>query len=148
MSHRNNALVGSWHVAVTSTQMPPVNSFGTFGADGTLVTSPPPVLPRPGASGEIVFTSSGHGAWTATGPDAAILTFVGQSVDGKGIPVGTMTVRASLVLSADGKAFSGEGARTFASPAGNVLATDKIVVQAARIAAEAPEATGATATPA
>ena len=148
MSHQNNALVGSWHVTVNSTKMPPVSSFGTFGADGTLVTSPPPVLPRPGAPGETVFTSSGHGAWAATGPDAAILTFVGQAVDGKGIPVGVMTVRASLGLSADGKAFSGEGARTFASPAGNVLASDKIVVQAARIAAEAPETPGATAAPA
>lgn len=145
MSHQNNALVGSWHVTVNSTKMPPVSSFGTFGADGTLVTSPPPVLPRPGAPGEMVFTSSGHGAWTATGPDAAILTFVGQSVDGKGIPVGTMTVRASLVLSAGAKAFSGEGARTFAGPGGNVLATDKIVVQAARIAAEAPGASATSA---
>ena len=148
MSRQNNALVGSWHVTVTSTQMPPVSSFGTFGADGTLVTSPPPVLPRPGAPGEVVFTSSGHGAWTATGPDAANLTFVGQGVDGKGIPVVVMTVRASLRLSADGKAFSGEGARTFASPGGHVLATDEIVVQAARIAAEAPETPGATAIPA
>ena len=71
MSYQDNALVGSWQVTVTFTQAPPARSLGTFGADGTLITSPPPVLPRPGAPGEVVFASSGHGAWDATGPDAA-----------------------------------------------------------------------------
>jgi hypothetical protein len=147
MSQENNAFVGSWQVTVTPTQGPPVRSLGTFGADGTVVTSPPPVLPRPGAPGGVIFTSAGHGAWAAAGPDAAILTFVAQAADGQGNPFTTMTVRARLTLGAGGQTFGGEGARAFANPAGNVMATDQIAVQATRVVAEAPKSS-ATATPA
>jgi hypothetical protein len=143
MSHQNNALVGSWQVTVTSNQGPIGRSLGTFGADGTLVTSPPPVLPRPGAPGQFVFASSGHGAWAATGPDAAMLTFVGQAVDGQGTTAAIATVRASLKLAADGRTFSGKGSRVLSSPAGDVLATQQIMVEATRILAEAPEVVAA-----
>lgn len=146
MSLQNNALVGSWQVTVTSPQGGPGSSLGTFGADGTLVTSPPPVLPRPGAPGEVVLASAGHGAWEATGPDAAMLTFVARAVDGQGNPAASMTVRAGIRLGADGRTFSGKGTRAFAGPDGNVLATQQITVQATRIVPEAPEAAAAATT--
>jgi hypothetical protein len=38
-------LVGSWRLTVTERQAPPFLAFGTFGADGTLVVSSPPVVP-------------------------------------------------------------------------------------------------------
>jgi hypothetical protein len=133
-----HGIVGSWRVTATESEGPPSVSLGTFGADGTVISSPPPVFPPMGPSGEAIFTSAGHGAWEATGPDTAVLTFVVLTADQQGNPLITVTVRANGTLGADGQTFSGEGSRTFTDPAGNMVGTEPAVVRGTRIVAEAP----------
>ena len=145
--------VGSWQVTATDSPGPPNVSLGTFGADGTVVASPPPVFPPQGSSGgESIFTSAGHGAWDATGADTAVITFVVLTADSQGQPLLTVTISANLTLGADGHTFNGEGIRTFADPGGNVVMTEPAIVEGARIVAEAPgmatTATSAAAAPA
>src|SRR5687768_16070420 len=54
--------VGSWRLTVTEAQVPPFIALGTFGADGTVVVSPPPVVPpSPHGPDTVVHTSAGHG---------------------------------------------------------------------------------------
>lgn len=131
--------VGSWRVTAISAQGSPELSLATFGADGIAITSPQPVFPASDALGETIFTSAGHGAWVATGPDTAILTFVVLIADGQGTPLLTATARATATLGVDGLTFTGEGTRTFADPGGNTVATEAVTVRATRILAAAPE---------
>ena len=131
--------VGSWRVTATDHE-PPELSLGTFGADGTVVTSPRPVFPPFGPSGDEVYTSAGHGAWEATGPDTGIMTFVVLTADRHGNPLITVTVRANGTLAADGQTFSGEGSRTFTDPAGNIVGTEPAIVEGTRIVAGATAA--------
>lgn len=132
-----HGLVGSWRV--TAAYPPgPIVSLGTFGADGTAVVAPPPVFPPMDPSGSAIFTSGGHGAWEAIGPETTVLTFVALAADAQGNPRSTVTVRAKLMLGADGQTFRGEGARTFADPAGNIMRTEPAVVHGTRIVAEPP----------
>lgn len=142
-----HGFVGSWRVTVTPPQGPPFLSLGTAGADGTMVVSPPPAQPAPDAPGGVTYMSTGHGAWEATGPETAIVTFVVSVADGQGNPFGTATIRADVALGSDGQTFSGVNVVTIADPAGNVVATISEPLQATRIVAEAP-AMPATGTPA
>ena len=135
--------VGSWRLTATSAEGPPELSLATIGADGTLLTSPQPVFPSlDGGPGEAIFTSAGHGAWEATGPDTGTYTFVVLIADGQGNLLVTATVRGTVTLGADGQTISGEFTRTFADPGGNTLATEEGTIQATRIVAEAPQMTG------
>jgi hypothetical protein len=137
--------VGSWRLTVTEAQAPPFLALGTFGADGTVVVSPPPVVPpSPHGPATVVHTSAGHGAWETTGPGRAIVTFVLLAADDNGNPFATRTVRANLILGADGQSVSGEFEATVADPAGNVMATESGTIQAIRLIAEAPGTLGAT----
>lgn len=129
--------VGSWRMTIFEAEGPPTLGLATFGADRTVVTAEHPVVTPPIAPG-VVFTSSGHGAWEPTGPDTAIVTFVGLGGDGQGSLFGTLTARASITLGAAGQTFSGEVAWTIADPGGNPLATYLGSLQATRIVAEAP----------
>jgi hypothetical protein len=62
--------VGSWRLTATEAQAPPFLALGTFGADGNVVVSPPPVVPpAPHGPAKLVHTSAGHGAWEATVAD-------------------------------------------------------------------------------
>jgi hypothetical protein len=138
-------LVGSWRLTVTEAQAPPFLALGTFGADGTVVVSPPPVVPpSPHGPATVVHTSAGHGAWEVTGADTAIVTFVLLATDEQGNLFATRTIRASLTLGSDGQSFSGEFEATVVDPAGNVMATESGVIQATRIIAEAPGTRAAT----
>jgi hypothetical protein len=119
------------------TDGPPTLALATLGADGTVVAAEHPVVTPPIASGA-VFTSSGHGAWAATGPRTAVFTLIGLGSYGQGILFGTATGRASITLGADDQTFSGEVVWTVADPAGNPLATFPGTFQATRIVAEAP----------
>jgi hypothetical protein len=139
--------IGSWQVIVSFAEGPPSRSLGTIDADGTIVASIPPVMPWPGAPGDVLFLSSAHGAWEATGSDSAIVTFVGLVADGQGKLFGTATFRASATLDPDGETFSGSNLVTIADEAGNTVATRQGTIQATRIVAEAPEMPAA-ATPA
>jgi hypothetical protein len=139
--------IGSWQVTVSFAEGPPGRSLGTIDADGTIVVSIPPVMPWPGAAGDVLFLSSAHGAWEATGSDSAIVTFVGLVADGQGTLFGTATIRASITLNPDGETFSGSNTVTIADEAGNTMATRRGTIQGTRIVAEAPEM-AAAATPA
>jgi hypothetical protein len=133
-----HGFVGSWKVTFLEAGGPPTLALTTFGADGTVVTAEHPVVTPPIAA-EAIFTSSGHGAWAATGPDTAVVTFVGLGSFARGILFGTATARASLSLDPDRRTFSGEVRWTVADPEGNVLATYPGTFQATRVVAEAPE---------
>lgn len=137
MSHQRG-FVGSWRVTSFAAGDPPLLSLGIFGVDGTLTVVVPPAMQWPDGSGEVFFASAGSGAWEATGPDTAVLTFVFLTADGQGIPRGTITIRAEVRLGPDGQTFGGANTVTIADPAGNELGTIPETLQATRIAAEAP----------
>lgn len=129
--------VGSWLLTFFEADGPPTLALATFGAEGTVVTAEHPVVTPPIAT-EAIFTSSGHGAWEATGPDTAVFTVVGLGSYGQGILFGTATARATITLGADGQTFSGEVVWTVADREGNPLATFPGTFQATRIVARAP----------
>jgi hypothetical protein len=129
--------VGSWMMTFLEEDGPPTVALATIGADGTVVSSEHPVVTPPVAAGA-VFTSAGHGAWRATGPDTAIVTFVGLGSYGDGALFGTATARSRITLGADGQSFSGEVVWTVAGPDGHVLATYPGAFSATRIVAETP----------
>jgi hypothetical protein len=130
--------VGSWRVLATDLQ-PAECSLGTFCADGSVLTSIPPLFPPVGDSSELMLTSGGHGAWAATGPDTAVVTFVVLAKDLHGNRLPTVTVRVNMQLGADGQSWSGEGTRTLTDADGKIVFTMPAIVQATRIVAEAPE---------
>lgn len=132
-------LGGSWRVVVSPANGPTQLTLATFSADGTATTSTLPAQPSPpGAPAGLVFFSTGHGTWEATGPDTANVTFVHLRASAEGQPLGTLTVHRDITLGADGRTFDGEFVSTLADPAGNTLATFSGTVQATRIVAEAP----------
>ena len=128
--------VGSWLMTFFEEDGPPTLALATISADGTVITSEHPVVTPPVATG-VIFTSAGHGAWQATGPDTATVTFVGLGSYGDGALFGTATARSSITLGADGQSFGGEVVWTVAGPDGNVLATYPGAFSATRIVAEA-----------
>lgn len=139
---------GSWRVVISTADGRTFLTLSTFGADGTVLTSGLPAQPAPpGTPAGVVFVSTAHGAWEATGPDTANVTFVHLRASADGQPLGTITPRLSVTLGADGQTFSGEFVTTLADPAGKTLATFMGTVQATRIVAEAP-GTPPAATPA
>jgi hypothetical protein len=135
----SQGFVGSWQVIVSFAQGPPSRSLGTIDADGTIVASIAPVMPWPGAPGDVLFSSSAHGAWSSTGSDSAIVTFVGLVADGQGTLFGTATFRASVTLDPDGKTFSGSNMVKIADLEGTTVATRRGTIQGMRIVAEQPE---------
>jgi hypothetical protein len=132
------AAVGSWHVTVYETDGPPTRGLCTLGADGTMVTAEHPVVTPPGAPG-VIFTSSGHGAWKAAGPDRVIFTFATLGSDGAGNLYGVVTFRGDTTLNQEGTAFAGDIVATIADPAGTTLAVFPMTIDGTRIAAEGPE---------
>jgi len=130
---------GSWRVMATDPETTEL-SLGTYGADGTVVTSPRPVVPPFGPSEEPIYTSAGHGAWAATGPDTGVATFVVLTADRLGNESVTVTVHASVAFGADRQTFTGEGSRTFADPAGNTVGSQPVTVEGTRIVADASPA--------
>jgi hypothetical protein len=139
MDHdREQGFVGSWRMTVDEADGPPTLALATFSADGTVVTAEHPVVTPPIAPG-VVFTSSGHGAWAATGPETANVTFVGLGSLGEGILFGTVTARAQIALGADGQTFRGEVVWTIADPSGQPHGSYSGSFQATRIVAEGPD---------
>jgi hypothetical protein len=130
---------GSWRVVISRADGVTVFSLQTYGADGTVLTSGLPVLPAPpGGEPGVVFQSLAHGVWEATGPDSAVFTFVHLRAGAEGQPLGTLTIRKTATLAADGQSFTGEAVATLADPEGNVLATFSSTEQGTRMVAEAP----------
>jgi len=131
-------LIGSWLVTATDHE-PPEHSLSTFHVDGTIVTSPPPVVPPFGPSAEPLYTSAGHGMWANTDPDSGVGTFVVLIADRHGNPHMTVTVHARITIGDDRQSWTGKGVRSFADPAGNPIATQPAVVSGRRILAIDPD---------
>jgi hypothetical protein len=129
------SVVGSWLMKFFEADGPPTLALATFCADGGVVTAEHPVVTPPIAPGAI-FTSSGHGAWKATGPDTVDITVVGLGSYAEGVLFGTATANATITLAADGQSFSADVVWTIADPDGNPLATFPGAFQATRIVAE------------
>jgi hypothetical protein len=134
------AAVGSWHVTIYETDGPPTRALCTLGADGTMVTAEHPVVTPPGAPG-VIFTSSGHGAWKAAGPDRVIFTFAGLGSDSAGNLFGVVTIRGDTTLNQDGTAFTGDAVATIDGPTGATMAVFPMTIEGTRIVAEAPDTT-------
>jgi hypothetical protein len=130
-------LVGSWRMTFFEADGSPTRMLATIGADGTLVTAEHPVVTPPIAPG-VVFTSSGHGAWVATGPNTASFTVVGLGSLGEGTLLGAGTAQGTITLNSDGHAFSGDVLWTITDPAGNVLAAFPGQLAGTRIVATVP----------
>lgn len=84
-------LVGTW--IVTDLSSPNEQFLAIFTADG--------IYQQHEYDG-----SSGFGAWEATGPNTANLTFVSQYPDDAGAFGGSSKIRASIMVSADGLSLS------------------------------------------
>jgi hypothetical protein len=126
-------------VTIHEADGPPTRALFTFGADGTVVIAEHPVVTPPGAPG-VIFTSSGHGAWQASGPNSVRATFIALGSDGQGNLFAIVTFRIEITLEAGGQTFAGEFVATIADPGGNTLATFPGALQATRIVAEATAA--------
>ena len=128
--------VGTWRVTpVIEGQA--TAALTTFNADGTVLTSNPPVQAAPPDLGAGVLVQSvGHGEWAATGERTADVTFVFVQSDGNGNYLGTRTTRGSLELDDDGETWTGTFDATVADAAGSVLFTAAGTVEATRIAVE------------
>lgn len=133
------AAVGSWHVTIYEPDGPPTRALCTLGADGTMVSAEHPVVTPPGAPG-VIFTSSGHGAWKAAGPDRVIFTFAALGSDGAGNLFGMVTIRGDTTLNQMGTAFAGDAVATIDDPTGATLAVFPLTIEGTRIVAEAPDA--------
>lgn len=127
--------VGSWSVTVIESDGPPTRALFTLGADGTLVTSEHPVVTPPGAPGAI-YTSSGHGAWRASGPNEAVFTYIGFGSDGSGNLFAVVTFRGSIVLDAGRDSLKGEMTATIDDPQGITMAEFPMELDGTRIVAK------------
>lgn len=126
--------VGSWQIMVYEPEGPPTRALCTLGADGTMVTGEHPVVRPPGAPG-VIFTSSGHGAWKAAGPNRVIFTFVALGADGIGNLYGVVTFRGEATLSRDAASFTGDVTASIADPAGAEIAAFPMTIEGTRIVA-------------
>lgn len=131
-------ITGAWRVTIVPAEGTPTLGLATIGIDGTVVNAFPPVEPSPGAPGGVVFVSSGHGTWDATGPTSAIVTFVALGADVQGHADGTGTIRARVTVDAGGETCNGEYHATMAGPHGAIVSTEQGTLRAERIRAEAP----------
>jgi hypothetical protein len=126
-------LVGAW-VIDTSAEDPAGPQEATVPPDVTVFTDEGTVIDS------TPFGETGVGAWEATGPDAAALTFV--------IPVedddfaGSVIIRATLKLDATGETFSGPYSYTVVASDGTVVDAGRDLVRGTRITVEPIEAEG------
>jgi hypothetical protein len=131
-------LVGSWRVEVTVDGNPPLAlpNLASFTADGVAVVSAPPLLPElPGSPARDAF-STGHGAWRATGPDTARVTFAFLVVGPGGVLASVNTVRGDLAVDPDGNAYAGAFTLAIDDADGNRIGAGSGSWRATRIAAE------------
>lgn len=136
MSHQSQ-IVGSWRMTVFEADGPPTLALATCGADGTLVMAEHPVVTPPGAPG-LIFTSSGHGAWAATGPDTAMLTFVVLGSDQQGNLFAVASFQVAITLNSGGQTFTGQFSVTLDDASGHTMTTFHGTVEGRRIVAEPP----------
>ena len=133
--------VGAWRVTF-ETPAGPSRSLLTVMADGTLLFSGRPVSPASGGF-PVIFGSAAHGAWHASGPNTAALTWVGLVTDGDGNFLAEVTDSVEATLASDGNSWSGAYSATVLDPTGNELYVGGARVSATRIVVQ-PVATPAS----
>ena len=109
--------VGSWHFTVSQSDGQAQAALLTFGADGTLIASGPPVSSD---GGGLTYNSAGHGAWQSDGSDGFAFTFEELQSNPQGRLASDITVDATGTLDASGATMSGQFVVTIAGPDGTV----------------------------
>ena len=130
--------VGAW-VATVPLPSGPIVQVVAFDEDGTVVSVGPPARAiTPGDPSTLVFNSDAAGSWVSTGPRTSTVTYVRLNADAQGNYLGTTTVRSNQDLGDDGQTFTAQADIVTRDPAGKVLATRTVEVEAVRLEAEPP----------
>jgi hypothetical protein len=116
----DHPIVGTWRVRLGDD--PHVHGLLTHHADGTLTASDPVTFAA--MPDMVVYQSSAHGVWEATGPNTIAYTYHQFNTDADGNVVGIVTVSGTREVSADGQSFSGGGVFQLADPDGNVYLSE------------------------
>jgi hypothetical protein len=139
MAQQQHPAIGSWRIMLTPDGGESENhALITLLADGSVISSPPPVERFPLAAEGVIFVSTGHGAWTGTGADRVELGFVGQGTNSRGELEGFGSVYATGQADTGGNSFSGRYHFEIAGPDGTVAATEDGTVRGMRITAADP----------
>lgn len=130
--------VGAW-VATVPLPSGAIVQVVAFDEDGTVVSVGPPARAiTPGDPSTLVFNSDAVGTWVSTGPRTSTVTYVRLNADTQGNYLGTTTVRSNQDLGDDGQSFTAQADIVTRDPAGKVMATRTVEVEAVRLAAEPP----------
>lgn len=133
------AFVGTWLTTVSPRGRAPLPSLTTYGADGTLIVSRPPVSPAPtGGDASPIVSSTGQGVWAWTGARTIAIVVVFLQTDQDGHALGSQTIRGTDQLAPDGQTFSGVGTLTVSDPQGHVLATSTVTARGTRLTLATP----------
>ena len=121
-------LEASWRVTVTpiGVPLPPFRTYSTFSRGGTFLESS---QPRQGP---------GHGVWRRTGDREFGITFEKIVFSPEGTFAGTLRVRETISLSAQGDSYVGDGTAEVFDPSGRLVASFCAKTEATRITVERP----------
>lgn len=126
MAEASTALVGSWHVAVSTPTQGTFPALITFGADGTVLSSE-----SPGP-----FESAGHGNWIRRDDGSVAFTLVALLGSQESKPSGKLKVTSVIQLTSDGKDWHGPFKVEGVDASGQVTFTDRGSFQLTPIAVE------------
>ena len=117
---KTQQLSGTWLTTVTLANPPqgvPASfmALDTFFPSGELIASSSQVLPST--------RTLAHGGWQRVGNRRFISTFTAFRFDASGVFAGTLRVRRTMTLSADGRSLNANDAVEMLSPAGAVVAS-------------------------
>lgn len=130
--------VGAW-VATVPLLSGAIVQVVAFDEDGTVVSVGPPARAiTPGDPSTLVFNSDAVGSWVSTGPRTSTVTYVRLNADAQGNYLGTTTVRSNQDLGDDGQSFTAQADIVTRDPAGKIMATRTVEVEAVRLEAELP----------
>lgn len=131
------ALVGSWIETVTfppETGRPPLQSLGTFNADGTMVCSDQGAVTLVPAG---VFTSC-HGAWEYLGDSRFAYSSLELISDLSGNLFGYLRVRGTYTVSSSGNTYTGSSFAEIVDTNGTVYFSSAVTNSGQRIAVQLP----------
>jgi len=118
------ALTGTWLGSLLRENpppgFPPVRFVFTFGKDGALSASGPPVLVENGVTLNI---NAGHGSWRSAGTGSFLLDFTSAAYDEAGVFRNAVVTLITLTLGADGVSWSGLYRREDQTADGTVIRT-------------------------